>query len=276
MNCRETLARARHALEKSGIENASLEGEILLRHVTGMDRANLFANLDKELDSREFLQFTILLRHRLKREPSAYITGHKEFYGMDFYVDPRVLIPRPETELLVEKAIEYIQKYHYHSMADIGTGSGCIAVSTGKAITGINIFASDCSEFALEIAKQNIKTHCMEKRIKILKGNLLEPLAKPVDIIIANLPYVKKAEVNLPYEPKIALDGGSDGLDKIKELIKQSAGKLKKKGSLLLEVGQGQAKEVQSILHNIFEQAEIKVYKDLGGIERVIAARLTA
>ena len=276
MNCREALAYLRQNLEKCGIENASLEGEILLRHITLTDRASLFASPDKELDAGEFQQIGLLLKRRLAGEPSAYITGHKEFYGLDFRVDPRVLIPRPETELLVEKTIEYIQKYTYHSMTDVGTGSGCVAISIGKTVQGVRIYAVDCSESALEAAQQNVEAHGLETSIKLLKGNLLEPLKKPVNIIVANLPYVRTAETNLPYEPNLALDGGPDGLDKIKELIEQVPGKLKKKGSLLLEVGLGQAKAVVSNLHKVFPEAEIIVFKDLGGIERVVAMRLTA
>jgi release factor glutamine methyltransferase len=276
VNCRQALDYARKAIENSRIPDASLEGEILVRYITGLDRAALFANLDKELDSREFLQYSILLKHRLNGEPSAYITGHKEFYGKDFYVDPRVLIPRPETELLVEKTIEMVRRYRYSSIADIGTGSGCIAVTLAKELPRTKIIATDLSPYAVEIAAQNIKSHGLTGKIKLLQGNLLEPLPKSVDIIVANLPYVKKADAALPYEPKIALNGGEDGLDIIREIIKQAPGKLKKRGALLLEIGLGQSDEVKNLLTKAFPGSIVEVHKDLAGIDRIVVVRLTA
>jgi release factor glutamine methyltransferase len=276
VNCRQALDYARKAIENSRIPDASLEGEILIRYITGMDRAALYANQDKELDSREFLQFSILLRHRLNGEPSAYITGHKEFYGREFYVDPRVLIPRPETELLIEKTIELVKNYKYSSIADVGTGSGCIAVTLAKELPRVKMYATDFSPYAVEIAAQNIKNHGLTGKIKLLQGNLLEQLPKSVNVIVANLPYVKKAEVNLPYEPQIALNGGEDGLDIIREIIKQVPGKLKKRGALLLEIGMGQSEEVKDLLNKAFPGNEIQVHKDLAGIERTVVMRLTA
>lgn len=275
MNCRQALAQNRTALEDKGIENSRLEGEILLRFVLDIDRAFLFANLDRELTAPQSEKLLELLKRRQSGEPSAYITGHREFYGLDFIVDNRVLIPRPETELLVEKTIALCRQNHYSTIADIGTGSGCIAISLAKNLTGATIFAVDYVASALEVAKENIAVHNLKERIKPIRGNLLEPLTEPVDVIVANLPYVKTNEINLPFEPNSTLDGGMDGLDIIKELIMQVSGKLKPGGSLLLEVGQGQADEVITILHKVFPKGVAEVFKDLAGIDRVVSLRLT-
>jgi release factor glutamine methyltransferase len=276
VNCRNALARARQTLEKSGIENSLLEGEILVRFVLRLDRAGLFSNLDLELTSSQIYSLSNLLQSRQSGEPSAYITGHKEFYGLDFKVDPRVLIPRPETELIVEKAIEIYRKYNYISLADIGTGSGCIAISLAKELQKAEIYAVDYSAQALEVARDNAIKHGVNNRIHFLNGSLLEPLPQAVDMVIANLPYVKRNEVNSQFEPVLALNGGEDGLDIIRELIVQTPDKLTSKGVLILEVGQGQATKVESILHKVFPEAVIEVFKDLAGIERVVSMRLTA
>jgi release factor glutamine methyltransferase len=276
VNCRQALARARQILEKCGIENSSLEGEILVRYVLGLDRVDLFSSLDLELTPAQVGALSNLLQRRQSGEPSAYITGHKEFYWLDFKVDRRVLIPRPETELLVEKAIEFFGKYNCVYVADIGTGSGCIAISLAKELPKAQIYAVDYSAQALEVARENAVKHGVSNRIHFFEGSLLEPLPETVDMIVANLPYVKMNEVNSQFEPEVALNGGEDGLDIIKKLIKQTPGKLTPKGVLLLEVGQGQADKVKAILHKAFPKAVIEVFKDLAGIERVVSMRLTA
>jgi release factor glutamine methyltransferase len=276
VNCRQALAYTRKVLEDSVIENSSLEGEILLRHTLGVDRAFLFANLDQELTTAQTKKIGELLDRRQSGEPSAYITGHKEFYGLDFKVDNRVLIPRPETELLVENAIAWCRQYKYSTIADIGTGSGCIAISLAKNLPEAMVYAVDYSSSALEVAKDNTALYNLQEHIKLVCGNLLEPLPALVDMIVTNLPYVTKDEVNSLFEPELALNGGPDGLDIIKELIAQVPGKLKPKGALLLEVGQGQSPEVKANLHKAFPEAVIEVFQDLAGIERVVAMRLTA
>jgi release factor glutamine methyltransferase len=276
VNCRQALAQARQFLENNGVENSLLEGEILVRFVLDLDRAGLFSNLDLELSQAQIEKLNSLIERRLTGEPSAYITGHKEFYGLDFKVDPRVLIPRPETELLVDKALEYCRRFHYSSIADIGTGSGCIAVILAKELPEMMVYAIDCSVQTLELAWENVVFHGLEDRIKLLLSNLVEQLPEPVDMITANLPYIKTSEINLKFEPVLALDGGADGLDLIKKLISQLPGKLKNRGMLVLEVGLGQAKAIQGTLHKVFPKAVIEIYKDLAGIERMVTMRLTA
>lgn len=276
MNLRQALTKARDTLVKSNVEDASLEGEILLRYLLAIDRAGLFSDLDRELSPRQKKEFAGLLERRLSGEPAAYITGHREFYGLDFEVDQHVLIPRPETELLVELALKTARSHNMTKIADIGTGCGAIAISLAVHLPGAVLYATDISPEALEVARDNLKKHGVADRVILLRGDLLEPLEKPVDMIVANLPYVKEAD--LPpngREPRQALDGGKDGLDQIKRLGRQAGGKLNMGGYLLLEIGQGQAEMVVDILCKVFSAAAVEVHKDLAGIERAVSLRLT-
>lgn len=279
MNHREALAKAREFLTENQIEDAALEGEILLRHVLDISRAQLYTELDSDLSTSDIRKLLKLVKRRIKGEPSAYITEKKEFYGLDFIVNRHVLIPRPETELLVDKAISLCRKYHYSKVADIGTGCGAIVVSLAVNIPEIEIYATDISPKALKVAEQNCVKHNVKHRVTLLKGDMLEPLPESVDLIIANLPYVIEKEIPekgpLSYEPRKALDGGKEGLDKISELCRQSSGKLNKEGSILLEIGQGQAAFVKLMIMDNFPHGSVKVLKDLAGIERVVYFRLT-
>jgi len=279
VNHREALAKAREFLTENQIEDAALEGEILLRHVLDISRAQLYTELDSDLSTSDIRKLLKLVKRRIKGEPSAYITEKKEFYGLDFIVNRHVLIPRPETELLVDKAISLCRKYHYSKVADIGTGCGAIVVSLAVNIPEIEIYATDISPKALKVAEQNCVKHNVKHRVTLLKGDMLEPLPESVDLIIANLPYVIEKEIPekgpLSYEPRKALDGGKEGLDKISELCRQSSGKLNKEGSILLEIGQGQAAFVKLMIMDNFPHGSVKVLKDLAGIERVVYFRLT-
>ncbi len=279
MNCKQALTQVRQILKGNHIEDAALEGEILLRYVLGKTRAQLFAELDKDISPSDFKRLLKLVERRIKGEPSTYITGHKEFYGLDFIVNRHVLIPRPETELLVEQAISACRENHYSIIADIGTGCGAITVSLAVSMPSVKVYATDISSKALKVAEQNCTKHGVKDRVQFLRGNLLEALPESVDLIVANLPYVKEADIPdkgpLSFEPRVALDGGVKGLDKIELLSRQAHEVLKKKGSLLLEVGQGQAEDVKANLHKVFPAGLIEVEKDLAGIERVVCLRLT-
>jgi release factor glutamine methyltransferase len=275
VNRREALIQARRTLADANIDDASLEGEILLRHVLGTDRARLFSDLDRDISPSQVEELDKLVERRLQGEPSAYITGHREFYGLDFIVNRHVLIPRPETELLVEKAISLCQGRAIATIADIGTGCGAIAISLAVNLLSVNVCATDVSAPALEIAGQNCKRHGVKDRIILLQGDLLEPLPEPVDMIVANLPYVRESDLMSGFEPELALNGGEKGLDKINALCRQAGGKLRHNGSLLLEIGQGQAAAVKANLHNTYPSASIEVERDLAGIERVVTLRLT-
>ncbi len=279
MNLRQALVHARDVLAASRIEDASLEGEILLRHVLGIDRSQLYLDLDVDLSPAQEKTLNLFLKRRCRGEPSAYLTGHREFYGLDFIVNPVVLIPRPETELLVELGIELARKYSIFTIADIGTGCGAIAVSLAVHLPQSTVYATEISAEALKVARDNCLRHGVADRVVLLQGNLLEPLAKPVDMIVANLPYVREADLSsnrpLRFEPAVALDGGKNGLAWIKSLCRQADRKLNKDGCLLLEIGVGQAKAVVSLLRKSFPGGAIEVRQDLAGIERVVSLRLT-
>jgi len=278
MTIKDALIRARGVLAAHDVEDTALESEVLMRHALKLDRTNLYTNLDIELSSEQENTFGHLVRRRLKGEPVAYITGHREFYGVDFYVNYHVLIPRPETELVVERAISLVQKYNLSTLADIGTGCGAIAISLALNLPQTEIYATDISPSALEVALANCQTHRVENRIRLLQGDMLDPLPEPVDLIIANLPYVR--ECDLPTnrsisEPSLALNGGSDGLEKIRQLCHQVRGKLRPGGHLLLEIGQGQKRKVVTLLRHLLPSAEIEVASDLAGIDRMINMHLT-
>ena len=278
MTLRQALSRARETLIASNIEDASLESELLLGHTLNINRVQLYLDLNHELSSKQEKTFQNLVKRRLNHEPTAYITEHREFYGLDFYVNPEVLTPRPESELLVEKAVSLAQNDSVSTIADIGTGCGAVAISLALNLPQAKIYATDISAPALKVALVNCQKHGVVNRVCLLQGNMLNPLPGPVGLIVANLPYVKKGEVlrvsPAGFEPLLALNGGSDGLQKIRRLCRQVSNKLRPTGYLLLEIGQGQARAVVTLLHSLFPSAKIEVASDLGGIDRVVSLHL--
>ena len=276
MTLKQALHRARHILAENNVEDAPLECELLLRHVLKISRTQLYLDLEQGLSPQQEQNFWRLLQRRLNGEPTAYITGHREFYGLDFYVDPNVLIPRPESELLVETALGLAQNHPLLTIADIGTGCGAIAISLALGLPQARIYATDISATALEVALVNCQKHGVADRVHLLQGNLLEPLPEPVDLIVANLPYVRKSKLAPRFEPRLALDGGSDGRERIHQLCRQADSKLRAGGSLLLEIGQGQRKAVTALLHHLFPEGKIEVMPDLSGIDRVVSLSLIA
>lgn len=279
MTLAQALNKARQTLTANNTADAPLVCELLLRHILKADRVQLYLDLDRNLTLEQEEIFWQLVKRALSGEPVAYITGQREFYGLDFYVDPRVLIPRPESELLVDIAINLSQKHSIATVADVGTGCGAIAISLAVNLPPAKIYATDISAAALKVALLNCQKYDVENRIHLLEGNLLEPLPEPVDLIIANLPYVKESDLvpNNPIssEPHVALSGGVDGLDKIRQLCHQIQSKLSPGGYLLLEIGLGQAPAVTDLLHSLFPSAEIEVRVDLIGIERVVILALS-
>jgi release factor glutamine methyltransferase len=273
----QALNHAREILVANNVEDASLESELLLRHALKISRVQLYQNLNQELKPKQEKTFRELIKRRLSGEPTAYITGHREFYGSDFYVDFNALIPRPESELLVERALALAQNRPISTIAEIGTGCGAIAISLALNLPQAKIYATDISAPALKVALFNCQKHGVLNRICLLQGDMLDPLPEPVDLIIANLPYVKEPELCCltDFEPRLALNGGADGLDKIHQLCRQVSYKLRPDGCLLLEIGQGQGRAVTTLLHSLFPSAKIEVIPDLGGIERVVSLTLT-
>jgi release factor glutamine methyltransferase len=279
VNLKQALAYARKLLAENAVDDAALEAEVLLRHLLGMDRTQFFLKLDNELDSGKNKIFKELLTRRIKGEPSAYITGHREFFGLDFKVNGNVLIPRPETELLVEQAIKLASNYQISSIVDAGTGCGALAITLAIYLPHVIVYATDISTTALEVAVANCKKHGVLDRITFLYGDMLSPVTQAVDLIVANLPYVKESDLpdnkSLSYEPVTALKGGIDGLDKLKQLFRQSGTKLRPEGHVLAEIGQGQAIPITDFIKTEFSEAQFEIHKDLAGIDRVIQFRLT-
>jgi release factor glutamine methyltransferase len=276
MSRQQALSRARSTLAQGNIEDAPLEGELLLRHVLGISRTQLYLDLDRKLSPNHEEALGQLVKRRLSGEPAAYITNHCEFYGLDFHVDSRVLIPRPESELLVEKTISLAQNKPLSTIAEVGTGSGAVAISLALELPQSKIYATDISAPALEVARINCRRHGVIDRVCLLHGDMLDSLPEAVDLIIANLPYVRKSELSgLRFEPRLALDGGSDGMGKIRRLCRQAGDKLRPDGSLFLEIGEGQGKEVTALLNRLFPGAGVEVVPDLSGIGRVVSLSLT-
>ncbi len=280
MTLKQVLNRATGILVANNIEEAGLECELLLRHALRLSRVQLYLDLDHELSAKQEEDFWQLIKRRLNGEPTSYIIGHREFYGLDFYVEAGVFIPRPESELLVEQALKLAQNRPVSSIAEIGTGCGAIAISLALNLPQAKIYATDISASALKVAQFNCQKHGVEDRVCLLQGDMLDPLPEPVDLIIANLPYVKEGELSqissARFEPLLALGGGGDGLAKIRQLCRQVGDRLCPEGCLLLEIGQGQARAVTTLLSRLFPSAKIEVVPDLSGIDRVVSLTLTS
>jgi len=267
----EALNAAVDALRAAGVEEPRLDAELLLAEATGWDRARLAANPDAEIPPAAVRRFGEMVRRRLRREPVAYIVGRRGFRRIELAVDPRVLIPRPETELLVDLALERKAE----RLLDVGTGSGAIALAVADELPECEVVATDASPAALEVARANAARLGLAERVTFHEGTL-PPGDTGFDLVLANLPYVSEAEWPAlrpevtQWEPREALLAGPDGLDAIRSLLR---GLPKPPNArLALEVGEGQAGAVAGLLgESGFE--EIDVRKDLAGIERVVAGR---
>ena len=269
------LKRATDILRGRGFRSPRLDAELLLVHALGFkDRIDLYVNFEKPLTEEEVESYRQLIVRRAKGEPVAYITGKKEFFGLEFHVERGVLIPRPETELLVEVVYDYLKDRENLTVVDVGTGSGCIVLTLCKLTRGKHRFYGiDVSRKALEVAKINReKLGCLD--VEFLKGSILSPVDFPVDVVVSNPPYVPVGDSRLEkevlkFEPAVALFGGETGLEVIEKLIAQASEKLKPGGLIALEVGEGQKEAVTSLLESSGFRF-ISVYKDLAGVERVL------
>ena len=276
MKLKAALSRARGILAQNAIEDAPLEAELLLRHTLKIDRTRLYLDLDQELSPEGEKAFGHLVERRLSGEPTAYITGRREFYGLEFYVNPHTLIPRPESELLVETALRLSQSQPISTIADIGTGCGAIAVSLALELPRTKIYATDISAAALEVATINCQRHSVADRVCLIQGDMLEPVPEPIDLIVANLPYVKESELTPEnFEPLLALDGGAEGTESVSRLCRQAKSKLADGGSMLLEIGAGQGETITGLLKSLFPDGVVEVFRDFSGIERVISLSLS-
>jgi release factor glutamine methyltransferase len=276
MTLTQALKQSAHVLRVNGIEDSHIEARVLLGHITKLPPVQIYTQTEQTLSPEQEKDLYKLIERRLRREPTAYIISRREFYGIDFYIDSRVLIPRPETELLVDTALEVLKTICSPLIADIGTGCGAIAISLALNLPRIKIYATDISRPALEVARLNCEHHNVTRQVTILQGNLLEPLPESVDLIVANLPYVRSSELdNLSqeitgFEPRTAIDGGENGLEYIRQLLRQTGGKIKPRGCLLMEIGQNQEQEVVHLIHRYLNKASFTFIPDLNGINRVV------
>jgi release factor glutamine methyltransferase len=276
----QTLSAQTHA-ERA--RSARLDAQILLCHVLGIDRATLFAHPERTLTADQQQRYQALIERRARGEPVAYLTGHKEFFGLDLLVDPRVLIPRPETELLVEAALcacrEKLDAGHAPVVADIGTGSGAIPIALAVHEPRLpRLYATDISPDALEVAALNCRRFHVEERVHLLLGDLTDPLPEPVEVMTANLPYIGTDDSETleddvrNYEPRQALFSGSDGLEHIERLFTklERSGTLLPGSVLLLEIGYAQRETLARLLQRLWPQATIAFMRDYAGWDRVM------
>lgn len=273
------LISARERLDEAGSPTASLDAQVILAYVLGVDRSWLFAHYEYTLSAEQANAYTELIARRMRHEPVAYLIGRKEFYGLDFQVDQRVLIPRPETELLVDAVLDFIADRADKAclVADVGTGSGAIALAVAANAPEVKVYAIDLSQDALAVTRSNIAQLDERKQVRLLHGDLLTPLPEAVDIIVANLPYISSAvypklEADVrDYEPKLALESGSEGLDAITRLLQQAPRYLRPGGAIFLEISYDQGKAVmalaQSLLPNAYDHA---LRQDYHGHDRLI------
>ena len=265
----QLLEKGSSELKLQNIVSHKLDSEILLAKVLKNRREKIIVNSKKEVNLKEISEFTKLIRRRSLKEPIAYILKEKEFWSKNFYVNKSTLIPRPETELMIDKLVKIFKKKRI-SILDIGTGSGCILISLLSELYNSKGLGVDISNKAIKIAKKNAIKHCTIKRAKFLRASFSSIFDQKFDLIVSNPPYIKRNDLkNLEcdikyYEPKIALDGGNDGLDVIKKVIYKTKYILKIKGMLALEIGNEQYKKVSKILlrNNFKTEYIIKDYKD--------------
>tara|TARA_B100000945_G_scaffold167499_1_gene134268 strand:+ start:456 stop:1298 length:843 start_codon:yes stop_codon:yes gene_type:complete len=254
MICSKVISNAGYILKKKLINNPYLDSEILLSKTLKITRENLLLNLDKKLKNRELVEFNKLVERRKKKEPIAHILGYKSFWKSNFKVSKDVLIPRPETEHIVEEVIKIIPKLGSYNILDIGTGSGCLIISIILEREKSYGTAVDISKKAINIAKHNAKIQHIQNRIKFINSNIDKFYQGKYDLIISNPPYIKNCKINYLdddvrlYEPKVALDGGVDGYSEIKKVIKKSSELLKTKGKLVIEIDDKQKSFTNKIL----------------------------
>lgn len=271
----EWLARAAKALRPTS-ETPLLEAQVLLAHFTGLTRVYILTHPEHRLDDATLQQLDGALERLCQGEPLPYVLGEQEFYGLPFKVTPAVLIPRPETELLVEQAIVWLNHHPERCLAaDVGTGSGCIAISLAHHIPDLIVLAVDRSRPALEVARENLRRLRLSQRVHLLQADLLSPINASFDVICANLPYIptaRLAELKVAqHEPHTALDGGPAGLDLIQRLLEQAPHRLAPGGLLLAEMDVSQALTLPEIAHHYFPQAQITLHPDLAGLPRLLA-----
>lgn len=272
----ELISRTTRFFQEKGIEQARLDAEVLLGEILGLERIQLYVRFDQPLEENEVARYREWIKLRVDGMPTAYILEKKEFMGYSFRVTPDVLIPRPDTEILVEAGLRYLEKIEEPHFLDICTGSGAVLISLLKKMESAKGIGTDISPQALEIAKANAKSLGVNERSGFLQGNLLEPIgSRKVHGIFSNPPYIptedlKSLQKEVQKEPMLALDGGADGLDFYRSLLDQSSNYLLPEGFLMMEVGIGQAEGICEIAEKVgWTKKEDPIF-DYGGISRVV------
>jgi release factor glutamine methyltransferase len=283
------MLAATRRLAETNSDTPQLDAALLLGYVLGVNKSWLYAHPTRPLSESEIERYETLVRRRMCHEPVAYLVGFKPFYGLDITVDHRVLIPRPETELLVDHVLDFVQNLTSLGVrpciADVGTGSGAIAVALAVNVPEATVYAVDVSDEALAVAAQNVWRYGLGEQVQLLPGHLLEPLPAPVDVIVANLPYIATGDLpNLPpqvreYEPALALDGGADGLGVITDLLLSLASpqghqKVRPGGRVYLEIGAGQGDAARVFVQDLLPEAEVRVVQDYAELDRMLIVAL--
>ena len=277
MKIRESLVQAAACLSQRSVPDPHIEAEALIRHVTGIDRTGLFSAWNAHLTPRQEEQVSRLTSRRLEGEPLAYLLGHREFYGLDFLVNPHVLVPRQETELLVDKVLGFAKDRPGEGLriADVGTGSGAIAVSISRHLPNAQVYATDISPEALSVADINRRRHGVLGRVHLRRGDLLQALDGPVDVVVSNPPYLKSGEIlclapEVQREPFHALDGGATGLEVIGRLLKQAPEYLRPGGLMAVEIDPEQLDQTRRLAREAIPGASVSFDRDLLGMPRVV------
>jgi release factor glutamine methyltransferase len=277
----ERLAEARRALTTAGIDpdEAAIDAEVLARHALGWDRGQLITRLREPVPATLDPEFEQLLVRRRAREPVAYIVGHREFWGREFDVSPAVLVPRPETEFIIEEAIEEARaRPPFSTIVDVGTGSGCLAVTLALEFPAARVHATDISPAALTVARRNAERYGVEARVTCIEGDVLAAIDEPADLIVSNPPYVPSGDAGQlqpeveRYEPHAALFGGDDGLAVIRRLIAEAPSRLAEGGRLVVEFGFGQDAGIRALAESAGWRV-VRVRDDLQGIPRTAVLR---
>ena len=281
---RDAIIEAVRRLSNAGIDSARLDAEVLLAHVLKMSRGQLVVSRDSSLTEAQLAKYEWLLRRRIGREPIAYIIGSQEFWSLEFKVSSAVLIPRPETERLIEVALARVGKNGLAlpiNVADLGTGSGAIAITLATELPAARLVATDISATALAIAERNAASHGVEQRIDFLCGDLFASVAdcaEKFDLIVGNPPYVESDVIATlapeirDWEPRGALDGGADGLDFYRRIAAEAYQLLAPNGLIVLEIGAGMGHQVSSLFADLGQYRDIAVYQDYAGRDRVVSA----
>ncbi|MHC4070805.1 MAG: peptide chain release factor N(5)-glutamine methyltransferase [Planctomycetota bacterium] len=272
-------------LTNKGVDAPRLSAELLLCHTLGLTRIELYTQFDRQVAKRQLDQLHNLVKRAGLHEPVAYLTGRTEFYSLQLDITDDCLIPRPETELLVQRAIEFLRTHDgVQFVCDLCTGSGCIAVAIAKNHPDSHVIATDISAGALAVAAENIEKYKLKERIRLIQGDLFEPLVRQLDVdqfdlIVCNPPYVSAAEYEIldnnvkDYEPKSALYAGTDGLDIYRRIIEKADQFLKPGAALMLEIGYAQGPAVRELLEQTGTFVKIKIEKDLHDNDRIVTAR---